>query len=425
MLLPSKSNKTSMNTEYSLAKEKYSKIGIDTDAVIEKLSGLPISLHCWQGDDVTGFDSDGTLDGGIQATGNYLGKARTPEELMSDIDLALSLDGGKHKLNLHASYAIFEKGKYIDRDALLPEHFEPWVRFAKERGLGIDFNPTFFSHPLAKGLTLSSPDEKIRQFWVRHAIACLKISEYFAQSTGVPCVMNIWIPDGLKDIPADRLSPRRRFMLSLDEILSTPYNKELVYVTLESKVFGIGLESYTVGSSEFGMGYVLSRGIVPLMDNGHYHPTEAVSDKISSLLLFSKKLALHITRSVRWDSDHIVRLDDETKEIAKEIVASERIDDIFIALDYFDASVNRIAAWVMGLRNLRKALLIAMLTPNKELAALQDSGNTTELLVRQEELKGYPWGAVYDEYCRRTAVPTSDEWLSTVMKYEKDVLSKR
>lgn len=413
------------NQEYQIAKDKFAAIGIDTDAVIEKLSRIPVSVHCWQGDDVCGFDSDGGPDGGIQATGNYPGKARTPDELMADIDRTLSLDGGAHKLNLHASYAIFDGTNRADRDALLPVHFEKWVAFAKERGMGIDFNPTFFSHPKAQGLTLSSPDEEIRSFWVRHGIACLKIAEYFANETGIPCVMNVWIPDGYKDTPADRLGPRARFLKSMDEILSTPYDKSKVFVTLESKVFGIGLESYTVGSAEFGMGYVLSRGIVPLMDNGHYHPTEAVSDKISSMLLFSKKLALHVTRAVRWDSDHVIRLDDETREIAKEIVASGRIDDIFLALDYFDASINRIAAWVTGLRNFRKALLIAMLTPHDRLTQLQNSGRMTELLVLQEELKTYPWGAVYDEYCRRLGVPCGNDWFAEVQRYEETVLSNR
>lgn len=414
-----------MNQEYILAKEKFAAIGIDTEKVIKDLAEITVSLHCWQGDDVCGFDSDSGISGGIQTTGNYPGKATTPEQLMADIDKVLSLDAGAHKLNLHACYAIFEDGEYADRDAILPKHFAPWVKFAKERGMGIDFNPTFFGHPKADGLTLSSPDEEIRAFWVRHGIACLKISEYFANETGKPCVMNVWIPDGYKDIPADRLGPRARFMKSMDEILATPYDKSKVFVTLESKVFGIGLESYTVGSAEFGMGYVLSRGIVPLMDNGHYHPTEMVSDKISSMLLFSDKLALHVTRAVRWDSDHVIRLDDETKEIAKEIVASGRMDDIFIALDYFDASINRIAAWTAGLRNFRKALLIGMLTPNACLAKLQNEGRMTELLVLQEEIKAYPWGAVYDEYCRRLNVPVGEKWLEEVLGYEKEVLSKR
>lgn len=414
-----------MSKAYELAREKYASVGINTDEVIRALREVEISMHCWQGDDVRGFDHDGELSGGIQTTGNYPGRARTPEELMADIDRVLKLDGGAHKLNIHACYAIFGEGEFADRDALLPKHFEAWADFAVSRGMGIDFNPTFFSHPMASGLTLSSPDENIRSFWVRHGQACIRISEYFAYRTGKPCVMNIWIPDGLKDIPADRLGPRKRFLQSLDEILGIGYDKEKVLVTLESKVFGIGMESYTVGSAEFGMGYVLSRGIVPLMDNGHYHPTEAVSDKISSMLLFSKKLALHVTRAVRWDSDHVVRLDDETLEIAKEIVASGRIGDILIALDYFDASINRIAAWVLGLRSFRKALLIAMLTPHEQMKKLQDTGSFTELMVSCERLKGYPWGEVYEEYCRQCGVAGEDEWLDDVLAYERDVLSKR
>ena len=414
-----------MNQEYAIAKAKFAAVGIDTDKVIKDLKEIPVSLHCWQGDDVKGFDFDGDLSGGIQTTGNYPGRARNPEELMADMDKVFSLDGGKHKLNLHACYAIFDQGEWADRDQLLPKHFAKWVEFAKARGMGIDFNPTFFSHEKASsGLTLSSPNEEIRTFWVRHGQACLRIAEYFAEETGIPCVMNVWIPDGYKDIPADRYSPRARFAQSMDEILGIGYDREKVLVCLESKVFGIGVESYTVGSAEFGLGYVLSRGIVPLMDNGHYHPTEVVSDKISSMLLFSKKLALHVTRSVRWDSDHVIRLDDETKEIAKEIIASGRVNDIAIALDYFDASINRIAAWTIGLRNFRKALLIAMLTPNEKLAELQKADRYTELMMLQEELKGYPWGAVWDEYCAECGVK-GDDWYEEVAAYERDVLSKR
>ena len=410
---------------YEIAKERYKKLGIDTDRVIDELMNLEVSVHCWQGDDVRGFDNGGSLSGGIQATGNYMGRARTPRELMADIDKVLSLSGGKHKLNLHACYAIFDDVPWCDRDALLPGHFAPWVEFAEERGMGIDFNPTFFSHPKSDGLTLSSPDEEIRAFWVRHGIACLKIAEYFAEQTGKCCVMNIWIPDGMKDIPADRMGPRSRFIKSLDEILAVGYNKEKVQITLESKVFGIGLESYTVGSAELALGYAISRGIVPLMDNGHYHPTEAVSDKISSLLLFAPKIALHVTRPVRWDSDHVVRLDDETLEIAKEIVASGRMRDVAIALDYFDASINRIAAWVVGLRNFRKAMLIAMLTPHASLKEMQDNESFTELLAKSEALKTYPWGDVWEEFCHRAGVPGEDEWLDCVFEYEKNELSNR
>ena len=413
-------------TRYEYAKDLYAKIGIDTEDAIAKLSALPISMHCWQGDDVVGFDSKEALSGGIQTTGNYPGKATTPDELMADIDKACSLIPGKKKLNLHACYAIFENGEFADRDALEPKHFSKWVEYAKARGMGIDFNPTYFSHPMVKdNLTLSSPDEEVRTFWVNHGKACLKIAEYFAEETGVPCVMNIWIPDGYKDIPADRLSPRARFKKSLDEILAIPYDKSKVYITLESKVFGIGLESYTVGSAEFSLSYVNYKGITPLMDNGHYHPTEVVSDKISSLLLFNEKIALHVTRGVRWDSDHVIIFDDETKEIAKEIVANDALDRVFIATDYFDASINRVAAWVIGLRNVQKAMLNALLTPHATLKALQDSANTTKLLAIQEELKTYPFADVWNEYCARCGVPVGECWFEEIEKYEADVLSKR
>jgi L-rhamnose isomerase len=410
---------------YSAAREKYSKIGVDTDAAIEKLMNVPISLHCWQGDDVRGFEGSKSLDGGIQATGNYPGAARTPDELMADIDFALSHVPGKHRINLHACYAVFEGGEFADRDHLEPRHFKKWVEFAKARGLGIDFNPTCFSHPKAKGLTLSSPDEDIRQFWINHCIACLRISEYFARELGTPCLMNIWIPDGMKDIPADRLSPRARFADSLDKILAAGYDKKLVYISLESKVFGIGLESYTVGSSEFCINYAASRGILSLMDNGHYHPTESVADKIPSMLLFSDKIALHVTRAVRWDSDHVVRFDDETREIANEIVRCNALGRVFLALDYFDASINRTAAWILGLRNLQKALLYSLLTPHEKLAELQNSGNLTELLVMQEELKTMPLGDVWAEFCKKAKVEPSEKWFLDIGKYEKNVLSLR
>ena len=414
-----------MNTIYEAAKEKYRKIGIDTEAVIEQLKEIPIAVHCWQGDDVGGFDHDGALTGGIQTTGNYPGKANTPAELMQDIEKALSLVGGKHKLNLHACYAIFKDGKYADRDELLPEHFTPWVEFAKKHNIGIDFNPTFFSHPKASSFTLSSPDEEIRAFWVRHGQCCIRIAEYFAEETGIPSVLNIWIPDGYKDTPADRIGPRARFKKSLDEMLSIPFDRSKVFVTLESKVFGIGMESYTVGSAEFCMSYVIQNGITPLMDTGHYHPTEVVSDKISSMLLFAPKIALHVSRPVRWDSDHVVRYDDETREIAKEIIASGRVDDIAIALDFFDASINRIAAWTIGIRNFRKALLNALLTPNEALKALQNEGRMTELLALQEEYKTFPVGAVWEEFCTRCGVPADEHWVDDILQYEKDVLLKR
>lgn len=411
-------------SRYSEAKKIYAELGIDTEKAIETLKNVNISVHCWQGDDVIGFDSRESLSGGIQTTGNYPGKANTPEELMADYDKAFSLIPGKKKLNLHASYAIFEDGESAGRDEIEPKHFKRWVEFAKARGMGIDFNPTFFSHPMVKdNLTLSSPDEEVRKYWVNHGIACLKIAEYFATETGIPCVMNIWIPDGYKDIPADRLSPRARFKQSLDEILDTPYDKSKVYVTLESKVFGIGLESYTVGSAEFCLSYSDYKGITPLMDNGHYHPTEMVSDKISSLLLFNEKIALHVTRAVRWDSDHVVIFDDETKEIAKEIVRNDALDRVFIATDYFDASINRISAWVTGVRNVQKSLLFALLQPDSKMKELQDKNDFTEIMYLSEEMKTMPFGDVWDEFLTRENVPKN--YLSEVKKYESEVLSKR
>lgn len=409
---------------YEEAREIYARYGIDTEKALEALKSATVSVHCWQGDDVVGFDSGESLSGGIQTTGNYLGRASSPEELMADYDKAFSLIPGRKKLNLHACYAIFEKGEAVGRDKIEPKHFKKWVEFAKARNMGIDFNPTFFSHPMVKdGLTLSSPDEPTRRYWIEHGKACLKIAEYFANETGIPCVMNIWIPDGYKDIPADRLSPRARFKASLDEILDMPYDRSKVYVTLESKVFGIGLESYTVGSAEFCLSYSDRRGITPLMDNGHYHPTEAVSDKISSLLLFNEKIALHITRAVRWDSDHVVLFDDETREIAKEIVRNDALDRVFIATDYFDASINRISAWITGVRNVQKALLFALLQPSEKLKELQDKNDFTEIMYIQEEMKTAPFGDVWNEFLSREGVAA--DYLSEVKKYEREVLSKR
>ena len=408
---------------YTLAKERYAALGVDTESVLNTLKDVTVSVHCWQGDDVVGFDSKEALSGGIQTTGNYPGKATTPEQLMADFDEVLRLTPGKKKLNLHASYAIFEDGEFADRDAIQPKHFSHWVAYAKERALGIDFNPTFFSHPMVKnGLTLSSPDETVRKFWVAHGKRCMAIAEYFAEETGKPCVINFWIPDGYKDYPADRLSPRRRYAQSMDEILSVPYDKTKVFPCIESKVFGIGLEAYTVGSAEFCTNYVNTRHITPLMDNGHYHPTELVSDKISSMLLFNDRLALHITRPMRWDSDHVVLFDDETREMMKEIVRADALDRVFLATDYFDASINRISAWVTGLHSVQKALLYALLEP-KTLKALQDENNFTELMVRQEELKTMPFGAVWEEYLRRENIP--QDYFSEIKRYEADVLSKR
>lgn len=414
---------------YEEAKRKYAEIGVDTDAAIAKLKEVPVSLHCWQGDDVRGFDTDPEkpLTGGIQTTGNYPGRARTPEELMQDIDEVLKLCPGKKKLNLHASYAIFEEGEYVDRNQLEPKHFRKWAEFAKDRNMGLDFNPTFFSHPNIKdGLTLSSPDEGVRKFWIEHGKACIRISQYFAEETGVPCVMNIWTGDGCKDIPADRLGPRERYKDAIEQILSEPHDPKLVKPCVESKVFGIGVESYTVGSGEFSLLMAATHeGCIPLMDNGHYHPTEVVSDKIPALLAFFPEIALHITRPVRWDSDHVLLFDDETKEMAKEIVRCNALGRVNMALDYFDASINRIAAWTVGFRSWQKALLYALCTPDNMLKKLQDTGNYTELMVRQEEIKTYPFGDVWEEYCIQDDVIADMNWLETVKKYEEEILSKR
>ncbi|PNV60295.1 L-rhamnose isomerase [Clostridium sp. chh4-2] len=409
---------------YESAREIYKAIGVDTDAAMEALKNIPVSMHCWQGDDVNGFEGAAQLSGGIQTTGNYPGKARTPKELMADIDKALSLIPGKHRINLHASYAIFEDGEFADRDKLEPKHFKKWVEFAKERGLGLDFNPTCFSHPKAENATLSSEDPEIRKFWIDHCKACIRISEYFAEELKTPCAMNIWIPDGFKDIPADRTSPRARLKDSLDQIISIDYDKSKVLIAVESKVFGIGFESCTVGSHEFYMNYAAKNDLLCLLDNGHYHPTEVVSDKISSMLLFFDKVALHVTRSVRWDSDHVVLFDDETKEIAKEIVRNGA-DRVLLALDFFDASINRISAWVTGMRNMQKALLFALLRPDSYLAKLQEDRNFTELMVMQEGLKSYPFGDVWNYFCQMNGVPEKEEWFDEVMKYEKEVLLKR
>ena len=411
-------------SRYKEAAAIYSEKDIDTEAALDALKNIPVSVHCWQGDDVIGFDSKEALSGGIQTTGNYPGRANTPEELMADIDKAFSLIPGKKKLNLHASYAVFPEGETVGRDALEPKHFDIWVDYAKKRNLGLDFNPTFFAHPMVKnGLTLSSPDEEVRAYWIRHGKACLKIADYFAKETGQPCVINYWIPDGYKDIPADRIGPRARFKDSLDQIFQSGYDRTRVFPTLESKVFGIGVESYTVGNAEFCLSYADKNGITPLMDNGHYHPTEVVSDKISSLLLFHERIALHVTRPVRWDSDHVILFDDETKEIMKEIVRCGALEKVFLATDYFDASINRIAAWVVGVRNVQKALLWALLEPSKQMKEAQDKADHTKLMIFQEEYKTLPFGDIWEEYLRREGLEA--DFYGQIRRYEEQVLSKR
>ena len=412
-------------SRYEEAKKMYAAYGIDTEAAIGRLGKIPVSVHCWQGDDVLGFEGGGSLDGGIQTTGNYPGKARTPEELFEDAKKAFSLMPGKKRINVHACYALLgaDKGK-VDRDEYTYKYFEPWVKWAKEIGLdGVDFNPTFFAHPKMKdGLSLSSPDEETRRFWVRHGRACLEIAAEMGKAMNSPCLVNIWIPDGYKDIPADRLSPRLRLKKSLDEMLEG-YDKKWVIPAVESKVFGIGIESYTVGSNEFYQNYAAKAGIGCLMDTGHYHPTEVVSDKLPALLAFYDKVALHVSRPVRWDSDHVVILDDELKELAKEIVRSEADEKVIIGLDYFDASINRLCAWVTGERSMQKALLNAMLQPYAEMKKLQDENNFSKIMFLSEKFKMMPVGDVWDEYLRRQGL--SEDWFGEVEAFEKDVIAKR
>jgi L-rhamnose isomerase len=411
---------------FELAKQAYAKWGVDVEEVVEKLKSVPISIHCWQGDDVAGFEvNQNELSGGIDVTGNYPGKATNAEELRSDLEKALSLIPGKHRVNLHAIYAE-TNGEVVERDKLEPKHFENWVKWAKENGLGLDYNPTLFSHPKADdGLTLSHPNEEIREFWINHCIGSRKIGEYFGRELGTPALTNIWIPDGYKDIPSDRLTPRKRLKESLDKIFAVETDEKYNLDAVESKVFGIGSESYVVGSHEFYLNYAMKNDKLCLLDTGHYHPTETVSNKISSMLLFSEKLALHVSRPVRWDSDHVVILDDELKEIALEIVRNDALDRVIIGLDFFDASINRVAAWTIGTRNMIKALLYAMLVPNEYLKQLQEEGNFTERLALMEEFKTYPFGAIWDYYCEKMSVPVRESWLEEVKAYEQEVLLKR
>ncbi len=414
-----------MSNRFLEAKEIYAREGIDVEKALEAVKKIPVSIHCWQGDDVLGFDGSGSLEGGIQTTGNYPGRARTPEELMADLAYAAKMMPGTKRLNLHASYAFLgeDKGK-IDRDQYTYKHFKPWVDFAKKSGFaGIDFNPTFFAHPRVKdNLTLSSPDEETRKFWVAHGRASLAIAAELGKAMGSPCFVNIWIPDGYKDIPSDRLGPRLRLKKSLDEMLEG-YDKEWVIPAVESKVFGIGLESFTVGSSEFYQNYAARAGILCLMDMGHYHPTEVVSEKISALLPFYPKLALHVSRPVRWDSDHVVILNDELKELAKEIVRNDAAERVIIGLDFFDASINRISAWVTGQRSMEKALLYAFLQPNEKAKKLQDEADFTALMVLQEHAKLLPFGDIWDEFLAREGL--KEDYLPEILGYEKEVLSRR
>jgi L-rhamnose isomerase len=411
--------------EYESARERYGSFGVDTENAMKELEKIKISMHCWQGDDVRGFlFRDNALTGGIQATGNYPGAASTPAELRQDMEKAFSLIPGKHKVNLHAIYA--DTNEKVDLDQLEPRHFESWVEWAKDQGLGLDFNPTCFSHKKSEsGFTLSSPDQSIRDFWIEHCKRCRKIGEYFGKQLGQKCVTNIWIPDGYKDIPIDRLAPRQRLKDSLDEIYADPIDENANLDAVESKVFGIGSESYVTGSHEFYLGYAIQNHKAVCLDTGHFHPTEYVSNKISSVLLFVQELLLHVSRPVRWDSDHVIVLSDELQEIAFELIRNGLYKRTHIGLDFFDASINRVAAWVIGMRNMQKALLRALLEPTPILKQDELEGNYTARLALLEEMKSMPWQAVWDEFCRRNGVAVGAKWLDEIRTYETDVLSKR
>ncbi len=419
-------NKKTVAQAFALAKERYATLGVDVERALKTLAKIPISLHCWQGDDVGGFEKLGTeLGGGLAVTGNYPGKARTPDELRADIEKALSLVPGHHRLNLHASYGEFG-GKSVDRDEIEPEHFRNWIDWAKHNKLGMDFNPTFFAHPkAADGFTLAHPDKSIRRFWVEHGIRCREIGAAIGKALGTPCVTNVWIPDGYKDTPVDRRAPRERLASALDAVFKRPLSPKFNLDAVEPKLFGIGSESYVVGSHEFYLGYAISRGKLLCLDAGHYHPTEGISDKISSVLEFLPEILLHVSRGVRWDSDHVVTFTDELQAIAREIVANGYLDRVHIGLDYFDASINRVAAWVIGMRNMVRALLVALLEPTDTLRAAEGAGDFTTRLALQEEVRSLPHGAVWDYYCESRGVPVGQAWLPEIKRYEVEVLVKR
>ena len=411
---------------YQPAHERYRKLGVDTERAMDALARIRISLHCWQGDDVGGFESEeGLTGGGIQATGNYPGKARSADELRADAGLALSLIPGRHRFNLHAIYGE-TSGRMVERDEIAPEHFSRWIDWAKEQGIGLDFNPTYFSHPQANdGFTLSSRDESRRGFWVRHGIACRKIGESMGRALGTPCVTNVWIPDGFKDTPVDRKTPRRILARSLDEIFAVPIDPQHNLDAVEGKLFGIGSECYVAGSHEFYLGYAISRGKLLCLDAGHFHPTESIADKISSVLTYLPEILLHVSRGVRWDSDHVVILNDDLRAIAEELVRGDYLERVHIGLDFFDASINRIAAWVIGTRCMLKALLLALLEPADRLRAFESAGDYTSRLALLEEMKTMPFGAVWDAYCVRQNVPTGMGWMESINQYEQTVLLGR
>jgi len=419
-------SKKSVEAAYKLACERYAELGVDAEAALKKLVKIPISLHCWQGDDVRGFENpDGDLTGGIQTTGNYPGRARTPQELRGDLDFVFSLIGGSHRVNVHACYAEFEKGKKVDRDALQPEHFKGWIDWAKKNGLGMDFNPTLFSHPMFDGFSLASRKKKIRDFWIRHTIATRRIAAAIGKALGSPCVNNVWIPDGFKDIPADRATPRKILNDPLDICFEEQFSPKHMLDAIESKLFGIGAESYTVGSHEFYMGYAVKNQKVLTLDAGHYHPTETISDKLSACLLFVPEILLHVSRGVRWDSDHVVIVNDDLLAIAQELVRLDQFKRVHIGLDYFDASINRIAAWVIGVRAMQKALLFAMLEPIKLMTDAEKSEDYASRLAWTETAKTMPFGAIWDKFCEDEDVPLDTAWLQEVKTYEANVLSKR
>jgi L-rhamnose isomerase len=415
-----------VSAAYASAKSRYAEAGVDCDAALKRLATVPISLHCWQGDDVEGFEKFGTgLGGGLAATGNYPGKAKTPDELRKDASRALSLIPGTHRFNLHASYGEFG-GKSVDRDAIGPEHFAGWIDWAKSLGIGLDFNPTYFSHPKAdNGFTLAHPDKAIRQFWITHGIACRRIGAAMGKALGTPCITNLWIPDGMKDTPIDRVGPRLRLTESLDAVFKEEISSTLNLDAVEGKLFGIGCESYTVGSHEYYFGYALSRHKLLTLDTGHYHPTETVTDKISSVLAFLPEILLHVSRGVRWDSDHVVLLNDDLESLAYELVRGQFLDRTHIGLDFFDASINRVAAWTIGTRNMIKALLKALLEPVKTLREAEATGDYTSRLALLEENKTLPFGPVWDYYCESSNVPVGAAWLAEIKTYERDVLALR
>ncbi|NMA43464.1 MAG: L-rhamnose isomerase [Oligosphaeraceae bacterium] len=419
-------SKKSVETAYKLACERYAELGVDAEAALKKLVKIPISLHCWQGDDVRGFENpDGDITGGIQTTGNYPGRARSPQELRNDIEFALSLIGGSHRVNVHACYAEFEKDKKADRDALQPEHFKGWIDWAKKNKLGMDFNPTLFSHPMFDGFSLASRNKKIRDFWIRHIIATRRIAAAIGKTLGSPCVNNIWIPDGFKDIPADRGTPRKILNDALDACFEEKLNPKHMLDAVESKLFGIGAESYTVGSHEFYMGYAVKNQKLLTLDAGHFHPTETIADKLSACLLFVPEILLHVSRGVRWDSDHVVVVNDDLIAIAQELVRLNEFKRVHIGLDYFDASINRIAAWVIGVRAMQKALLYAMLEPIKLMTDAEKREDYASRLAWTETAKTLPFGAVWDKFCENEDVPSDTAWLQEVKTYETKVLAKR